>query len=131
MLLNPEINWMSGYHFDLNNIIYPANKILLQPPLSISKNSLVSLGIVVRPYNNNPVQLTAYAYIHLKDREKIKIFTGQRALKIDGGLVLLSGVDPVPLSSIEKIEISFSSPVQVSYFSVNGKSEIGVLWMGN
>lgn len=129
-LLNPEINWLTGYYFNMTSLFSNLNKLVIKPPVNLSSKSLVSFAIVIRPFNYSKANITANAHIYLKGSKEIKIFSGSGNIKLDGGLLLMTGQESISLSSIEKIEISFSSPVQVGYYEVFGATDIGILWMG-
>lgn len=130
-LLNPEINWTTGYYFDMSTIFSAEKMLLIKIPANVTNNNLISFAVVVRPFNYMQTYLTANAYIYIKGGRDVKIYSGSRNLKIDGGIILFGGSESIPLSSIEKIEVSFSTPVQVGYYDIKGSSEMGILWMGN
>lgn len=124
-LLNSSPWWNNG-SVQVNN----DSKFLVSLATAQQAKNLVSAAIIVKPISLGSSSVEASMEIELNNGQII-LFQGSRIIDEEGGLLMLTGLKPVPISSIKSASLTFSSSVDVAR-NINEPIDMpGVAWMGN
>ncbi|GKS69785.1 hypothetical protein W03_17890 [Nitrosomonas sp. PY1] len=128
---DPALHPLMPITFDSLLLKQAHQSIAIQIPKNLTGSQLLALGIVVRPYDKEtsyPIQ--ADAVFTLKNGEILSL-SGERQLKLSGGLITIHTNAAIPIQAIETITLQFDQPVIVgTYFSQLEQKPI-IFWMGN
>jgi hypothetical protein len=99
------------------------------PPSKLLNNTLLGIAFLVKPDSSQESFIFATAEIKLKDGSTF-IYSGGRAIKPSGGLLLLSGNKQIPIGSIISVKVTFNAPVNLAMIEKDSPEQPTAMLMG-
>lgn len=130
-LLNKQAqsSWGQPQAYKSIGIDSPEAEIEFLPPPEIRKNSLQSIGILMRPAGLQTANVHAVVSLTLASGQT-KVFQGESLLSEEGGLMYVSGVAGDPVVGVVSARLRVDTPVQLAVLKTSSKVEQSMLWMG-
>ena len=105
-------------------------QLLVHVPDALQDRHIASIGILIKPFNNQTTRIEAQAALTTRTNEVLDFF-GERTLAKTGGLLLLTTRPSAGATSgIAQIKVRFNVPVQVAEFGTSANFSTSVLLYG-
>jgi hypothetical protein len=132
-LLNPTRVFNQNVYYK-NAALSDFGSILdIQVPESIRAKTLKSIALLVKPLNDQTLELKAEAIVKSANGHFIPL-SGVCRIPTTGGLILLSGPNGILIHDVRSIEIHFDLPVKIAFINkILGETfdPPMTLWMGS
>lgn len=105
-------------------------QILVQVPEALQDRHITSLGILIKPVNNQASRIEAGATLITRTNDELDFF-GERTLAKTGGLLALTTRPNTGVTrGFTQVKVTFNMPVQVAEFGTSTNFSTAILFYG-